>query len=127
MAVETKYYVTLNGTYIGGFSGSEPEGIFIEVPYAPDHAAQVWLGEEWSTLTTSYKQITARQLRLALLNIGIQEADVDIHLVNDLAGMVEWKHASFYKRTHPLVDGLGAAFSITPEQIDSMWAWASEL
>jgi hypothetical protein len=71
--------------------------------------------------------LTARQLRLALLSIGIHEADVDFKLVNDPAGMVEWRYASYFRRTHPLVDALGATFSITPEQTDALWLWASEL
>jgi hypothetical protein len=73
------------------------------------------------------EEITPRQLRLTLLTIGIHEADVDIKLVNDPAGMVEWKYATYFKRSHPLVDGLGALFSITAEQTDSLWAWAAAL
>lgn len=123
---ETKYYVDVNGAYLGGYAGSVPlDGI--EVPEAPQDARQIWNGEQWSALPLYFVPITARQLRLALLSIGIQEADVDMHLVNDNAGMVEWKHSSYYKRDHPLIDSLGAAFTLTPTQIDSMWQWASEL
>ncbi|TPI67601.1 hypothetical protein FJ420_01990 [Mesorhizobium sp. B3-1-3] len=78
-------------------------------------------------LREAMPQITPRQLRLTLLTLGIHEADVDIKLVNDPAGMVEWKYATYFKRTHPLVDSLGALFSINAEQIDSLWAWATEL
>jgi hypothetical protein len=78
-------------------------------------------------LREALPQITPRQLRLALLSLGIHEADVDIKLVNDPAGMVEWKYATYFKRSHPLVDGLGALFSITAEQTDSLWAWAAAL
>ena len=74
-----------------------------------------------------YPQITARQLRLALLSIDLHEADVDMLLVKDPAGMVEWKYANSYKRDHPLVNQLGAAKGLLPEHIDSMWIWASEL
>ncbi len=68
--------------------------------------------------------ITPRQLRLTLLYIGITEAEVDAALVNDPAGQIEWKYATYFNRTHPLVDRLGLGFSITPEQIDSLWAYA---
>ncbi|ESZ06833.1 MULTISPECIES: hypothetical protein [unclassified Mesorhizobium] len=71
--------------------------------------------------------ITPRQLRLTLLTIGITEAQVDAALVNDPAGQIEWKYATYFKRSHPLVEGLGAIFSITPVQIDSLWAYAQDL
>lgn len=74
-----------------------------------------------------WPEITARQLRLALLSIDLHEADVDALLASDPAGMVEWKHASTYKRTHPLVNSLGLLFSITEAQIDDLWIWASEI
>lgn len=72
-------------------------------------------------------QLSARQLRLALLSIDLHEADIDMLLVNDAAGMVEWKYASYYRRLHPLVVQLGAAKGLNPVEIDSMWMWASEL
>lgn len=121
----TKYYVDGNGVYQGAWDGSEPKGL-IEVPEAPADARQTWNGA-WSAIPKTFEPITARQLRLALLSIGIHEAEVDRKLVNDAAGMVEWKYASTYNRNHPLVDGLGGLFEITPEQINSMWVWASEL
>ncbi|PBB68138.1 hypothetical protein CK228_13595 [Mesorhizobium sp. WSM4312] len=75
----------------------------------------------------SMPPLSPRQLRLALLSIGLHEADVDMKLVNDPAGMVEWKYATYFKRSHPLVEGLGALFFITADQIDSLWLWAAEL
>lgn len=39
---ETKYYVSANGIYIGGYAGVEPPDAAIEVPTAPDDARQVW-------------------------------------------------------------------------------------
>lgn len=71
--------------------------------------------------------ITPRQLRLTLLTIGVTESQVDAALVNDPEGQIEWKYATYFKRTHPLVDSLGIGFSITPEQIDSLWAYAQDL
>ena len=125
--METKYYVDQNGVYQGGWQGEDQPTGLVEVATAPEDARQVWNGTAWSNVPKVYREITARQLRLALLSIGIHEADVDMKLVNDPAGMVEWKYASYYKRSHPLVDGLGPLFGITPEQIDSLWLWAQEL
>lgn len=125
----TKYYVDQNGVYKGAWDvaeADEPTG-FIEVPEGPSDAGQVWNGSEWGAIPVYFPTITARQLRLALLSIDLQEADVDMMLVNDPAGMVEWKYASYYKRDHPLIDTLGAAKDLLPAHIDSMWLWASEL
>ena len=40
----TKYYIDLDGTYLGGFQGVEPPLGAIEVPYAPSHANDKWDG-----------------------------------------------------------------------------------
>lgn len=71
--------------------------------------------------------LSPRQIRLGLASIGITEAKVDALLVDDAMGMIEWKHATEFKRTHPLVTALSAALSIPAEQIDALWVWASNL
>lgn len=71
--------------------------------------------------------LTARQIRLGLLSAGITEPQVDAALSGDPAGMIEWKYASEFKRLHPLVVSLGAAFSLTPAQIDQLWTAALTL
>lgn len=47
--METKYYVTLTGKYIGGFDGSTGVDLRgrIEVPTAPNYALDIWDGEQW--------------------------------------------------------------------------------
>ena len=80
-------------------------------------------------LGVSYKALTARQLRLCLLNNGITPAMVDDQLAlmaspaKDVA-IIEWEYASSYERDHPLIDQLGAAFNLTTEQINVMWKQA---
>ncbi len=130
----TKEFVNPQGVYIGGFCGAEPPEGSIEVPSTPEHGDQLWdlVNNVWLPLPADVSRaamtpVSARQLRLTLLSLGITETNMDQLLINDPAGMIEWKYASYYKRTHPLVDGLGAILSITPEQIDSLWAWATEL
>lgn len=71
--------------------------------------------------------LTPRQIRLALLSVGLSDAQVDAALVNDSEGSIEWKWATTFRRDHPLVEALGIGFQITPEQIDSLWAWAADL
>lgn len=78
-------------------------------------------------LRAAMPNLSARQLRLALLSIGIAEPDVDFKLINDDAGMIEWKFASYFRRDHPLIATLGPLFSLPADQIDTLWMWASEL
>lgn len=125
----TQYFVDTNGAYIGAFDGNGvavPTGA-VEVPNPPIDGLQTWDGKQWSAIPVTYPDITARQLRLALLSIGVQEADVDMKLVNDPAGMVEWKYASSYKKSHPLIAGLSASFGLPTEQVNSLWLWAQDL
>ncbi len=70
--------------------------------------------------------LTARQLRLGLLQIGIKPADVTAAISalpedqRDVAE-IEWDYASEYRRDHPLIAALGASFDLTTEQIDDAW------
>lgn len=47
----TKYFVDVNGNYLGGFSGAEPPDGAVEVPTAPESATQQWLNGAWSVAT----------------------------------------------------------------------------
>lgn len=88
------------------------------VPYTPPTA------EELRALMPS---LSPRQIRLALASVDIHEADVDAALAGDPVGMIEWKHSTQFERLHPLIDSLGLVFSISPEEIDSLWTWAKDL
>lgn len=77
--------------------------------------------------------LTRRQLRLGLLANGITTAQVEVVIgaipaeIDREMAQIEWADASQYERTHPLVDQIGAAMSLTPEQIDAMWMAAAAL
>ncbi len=44
----TKYFIDINGSYIGAFDGVDPPQDSIEVSTSPDHADfQIWDGERW--------------------------------------------------------------------------------
>ncbi|MDW9519137.1 hypothetical protein GOB43_17895 [Sinorhizobium meliloti] len=73
------------------------------------------------------RTLSRRQLLLALNSIGITEALIDEKLTGDVEGMIEWKNASVFERLHPLVTDLSVAFGLPPEQVDSLWVWASGL
>lgn len=77
--------------------------------------------------------LTARQIRLGLLQNGISTTTVEAAIdaipdeVEREAAKIEWEYASQFLRTHPLIDQIGAALDLTPEQMDAMWEAASEL
>ena len=78
--------------------------------------------------------ITARQLRLALLGLGLTGAQVEAEIAtmpgSDTtreAARIEWEYATSYQRDHQLVAMLGAALGLTEAQIDSAWMEAATL
>ncbi len=44
---ETKFYIDIDGKYLGAFNGSSPDG-GKEVAYPPLDGRQTWNGNEWS-------------------------------------------------------------------------------
>lgn len=77
--------------------------------------------------------LTARQLRLGLVANGISLSSVEaaIDAIEDPTdrevARIEWEYATTFERSHPLVNQIGAALGLTPEQIDDMWAEAAAL
>ncbi len=77
--------------------------------------------------------LTARQLRLGLVLNGISLSSVEaaIDAIEDETdrevARIEWEYATTFERSHPLVNQIGAALGLTPEQIDDMWAEAAAL
>lgn len=77
--------------------------------------------------------LTARQLRLGLVLNGFTLAQVEatIEAIEDTqdreVARIEWEYASQFDRAHPLIEQVGTALGLTPEQIDSMWDQALAL
>ena len=78
--------------------------------------------------------ITARQLRLALLGLGLTGAQVEAQIAvmpgtdtTREAARIEWEYATSYQREHQLVAMLGAALNLTSAQIDTAWVGAATL
>jgi len=81
---------------------------------------------------TVLEPLTARQLRLGLLKIGIKPADVSSAIAalpadQQDAAEIEWDYASEYRRDHPLIAALGDYFGLTADQIDAAWRDAMAL
>ncbi len=87
-------------------------------PYAPPTLVEI---------RAAMRTLSRRQLLLALFSIGVTEAQVDTALLHDAEGMIEWKNASTFHRTHPLIDGMSFMFGLPPAQVDALWLWALEL
>jgi len=94
----------------------EAEGNTIE-PYVPPPAP--------------LRPLTSRQLRLGLVTNGISLSSVEaaIDAIEDPTdrevALIEWEYATTFERSHPLVNQIGAALGLTPEQIDAMWTEAA--
>ena len=77
--------------------------------------------------------LTSRQLRLGLVANGISLPSVEaaIDAIEDEAdrevARIEWEYATTFERSHPLIEQVGSALGLTPEQIDDMWAEAATL
>ena len=78
--------------------------------------------------------ITALQLRLALLGLGITAAQVEAAIdampgadMRREAARIQWEYATTFPRQHPLVVAIGAALGMTETQIDAAWLNAATL
>lgn len=78
--------------------------------------------------------LSARQLRLALLGLGLTGAAVEAQIAampgtpaEREAALIEWEYATEFRRDHPLVVALGAALGLTEAQIDEAWQGAATL
>ena len=93
---------------------------------------QTIIDQGYEIISIEYDPITPRQLRLALLGIGIAPNDVETAL-NQLdepqktAALIEWEYALEVKRDHPLIGQLAAVFEKTSADVDALFLQASEL
>ncbi len=76
-------------------------------------------------------QVTMRQARLALLNIGmlpaIEEAINALPSPQREAARIEWEYSQEVRRTQPFVLQRAPALGLTDEQLDALFVVASEL
>lgn len=124
-----------------GVLASYPEGT-VEVPLKPG-ADYEWLNEEWAyvappvptpeEIRAALPSLTARQLRLGLVSGGfvLTQVDTAIDAIPDpqakAVAEIEWEYASQFERDHPLIEQVGTALGLSPEQIDTMWQAALAL
>lgn len=142
------YHVNCNITDFAGetadgvhaVSGDDPHGLspvvwqwmldnsdFPIAPYVPPAPPTA------EGIRAAMPSLTARQLRLGLLDAGIPPAQVSAAINAMPAGadrdraMIEWEYANSFARLHALLPVIGAAIGLSEEQIDEMWASALTL
>lgn len=77
--------------------------------------------------------LTARQLRLGLLSLGVTGAQVEaiIAALPDAtareAARIEWEYSSVYERAHPLIATVAAQLGLAEADIDAAWLAAASL
>lgn len=78
------------------------------------------------------QSVSPRQIRLALLQMGISMSTIDSALASlseptKSQAIVEWNHASYFERNWPLVSAVAAILGWTDSQLDDLWILASTL
>lgn len=67
----TKYFVDINGNYIGGFDGASPPIGSIEVPNPPQDGRQKWVNNAWAALNPALNTtVDQERLNAALTEPG---------------------------------------------------------
>lgn len=117
----------------------ELDGVQMSVPDDPSNRHRVMIAEweaagntipAYEPAPVMLAPLTRRQLRLGLLANGITTTHVEAAIaaipdaMDRAVAEIEWADASTYKRDHPLIEQVGTALELTPEQIDTMWEGA---
>lgn len=80
----------------------------------------------------TFETISPRQIRLALLGLGITQENVKSLIAllpsptNEQA-LIAWEYSTFFDRNAPLVENLGNQLGLTTEQLDAVWEQAKSL
>lgn len=84
-----------------------------------------------SVTTAGFPVLTRKQLRNGLLSIGVTSADVEAQIATIAdplereAALIDWQDTNDYERDNPLINQIGAALGLPPEQIDALWLWSA--
>jgi hypothetical protein len=90
-----------------------------------------WNNGEWVLINpTIPESVSARQIRLWLINNGIQLAQVE-NAINNIEDpitretiKVEWEYAPYVERNHPMLVPLAQALGLTENQVDTAFIQA---
>lgn len=71
--------------------------------------------------------VTPRQMRLALLQLGLM-AQVDAYVATlPAAAIIEWEYATAVERTSPLIAAAAAGLEMTDAEVDGLFSLAASL
>lgn len=111
-------------------TGNPKAAVYIPVPAKPSENA-VWSAGTWVIPAPVVPEsVTARQIRLWLIQHGYSLAAVDaaIDAIADQAQRdivrVEWEYAPYVERAHPMLLPLAAALGLSPAQVDQAFSEA---
>lgn len=99
----------------------------------PEFEFQPYVPPTDEQLRAAMPPITPRQFWIAAASIGILKQDVldivaaIVDAEDRLRTEIEVLEATMYERTNPYLEDLANAMEITPEQMDTLWIWASDL
>ncbi|MBX8800467.1 hypothetical protein HBA92_06820 [Ochrobactrum sp. MR28] len=115
----------------------------IETPLKPGEDYN-WVNDAWvyvpptpltpKEMREQMPPLTPRQFRNALVDADILTDAAPDEVTQAIAQIAEvktrvkalnaWEYPTEFTRSDPLIDQIGAMFSLTPEQIDTMWQQA---
>jgi hypothetical protein len=114
-------------------AGNPKSAAWTLLPARPSDAHQ-WIGGEWSLPTQPVPEsVTARQIRLYLVRHGIQLSQVEaaIEAIQDPQTReecrVEWHHAPYVDRTHPMLIPIAAVLGLSEAQVDDAFREAAAI
>lgn len=99
---------------------------------ALEYQPQVGWSYENGVLFLKLSPVTARQIRRALLSVGLNEATI-LGALNTFpeptksAALVEWEYSNEFFRTHYLVGMVGQMLGWNTKQLDDLWLLAATL
>ncbi|THK37253.1 hypothetical protein EHS39_15640 [Ensifer sp. MPMI2T] len=99
----------------------------------PSFRIQSFVAPTPQQIRASMPPLSARQLRLGLVNAGISPTQVEASIVATTSGLdkdkalIEWEYATTFNRTHALIATIGAHLGLADEQVDAMWIAAINL
>lgn len=71
------------------------------------------------------EEISARQARLALLQVGLLDTVESMMSSENPTMKIEWEYATIIQRTNPLVLNFGKMLNLTNQQINELFSLAS--
>jgi hypothetical protein len=128
----TKYYVDIQGNYVGGFQGAEPPLDSIEVVAPPAHASHRWDGVAYAPVPPPTPTVVDMvQARLALMRAGhlatVNEAIAAMPGVGGDAARIEWEFRATVRRDSALTAAMATVLALDEGDLDALFVLAATL